>query len=193
MENNTLYDELELSVNCTGEEIKQKFRTLAQIHHPDKGGDEEKFKRIKTAYEILSDPKKRAQYDSTGEYQDDITISNEVLTRLSNMISHYTSQINPEIDDLILKMKVDIHQAQAHTNNLMSECNNIIRKLNVIAKKIKLKKEGENVLKSIVEQKIIFVKNDLVYHKRTLTILENMLEILENYHFSLEEWQLLIK
>jgi hypothetical protein len=74
----------------------------------------------------------------------------------------------------------------------MSECNNIIRKLNVIAKKIKLKKEGENVLKSIVEQKIIFVKNDLVYHKRTLTILENMLEILENYHFSLEEWQLLI-
>ena len=41
------YDELGVSVHATSEEIRQKYKTLAQIHHPDKGGDEETFKRIK--------------------------------------------------------------------------------------------------------------------------------------------------
>jgi curved DNA-binding protein CbpA len=193
MENTTLYEDLELATTCTPEEIKHQYRILAQIHHPDKGGDEEKFKRIKTAYETLSDPRKRAQYDSTGEYYEDMSINNEVLTRLSNMISHFTQQINPEIDDLILKMKVDIYQAQTHTNNLINDCNNTIRKLNVIATKIKLKKEGENILKSIVEGKIKLVQTDLAFHNRTLVVLEKMLEVLEDYHFSLTEWQLLIQ
>jgi len=193
MEQHTLYDELELPKNCTSEEIKQKYRTLAQIHHPDRpGGNEEKFKRIKLAYETLSDPTKRAHYDSTGEHYDDTNIDNEVYTRLSNMISHFTQHINPEIDDLILKMKVDIHQAQHQTSNAILECNNVIKKLTIIAQKIKLKKEGENLLKTLVEAKITQRHNELTTHRRTLIVFAKMLETLEDYHFSLEEWQLLI-
>jgi curved DNA-binding protein CbpA len=193
MEQPTLYDELELPKNCTSEEIKQKYRTLAQIHHPDRpGGNEEKFKRIKLAYETLGDPTKRAHYDSTGEHYDDTNIDNEVYTRLSNMVSHFTQHINPDVDDLILKMKVDIHQAQHQANNAILECNNIIKKLNTIAQKIKLKKEGENLLKTLVEAKITQRQHELTTHRRTLIVFAKMLEILEDYHFSLEEWQLLI-
>ena len=90
----TLYDELELPTNCTQDEIKQKYRTLAQMHHPDKGGSEDKFKRIKLAYEILSDPVKRSHYDSTGEHYEEAGVENEVLNRLANMISYHTQQIN---------------------------------------------------------------------------------------------------
>ena len=151
----TLYEELELSPTCTPDEIKQKYRTLAQMHHPDKGGSEEKFKRIKLAYEILSDPVKRSHYDSTGEHYEEAGVENEVLNRLANMISHHTQQINPELDDLILKMNLDIYEAQRNTTHSINECNNTIRKLNIISKKIKLKKEGENFLQAIVERKII--------------------------------------
>lgn len=50
------------------EEIKRAYRRLAHQHHPDKaGGDEEKFKQINNAYQILSDPQKRAQYDQFGQ------------------------------------------------------------------------------------------------------------------------------
>jgi curved DNA-binding protein CbpA len=194
MENNTLYDELELPKNCTSEEIKQKYRILAQIHHPDKGGDAEKFKRIKSAYETLSDPIKRSHYDSTGEQYDDVSINNEVFSRLSNMISQFTQFINPELDDLILKMKVDIHQAQGQTNNAIEECNNIIRKLNIIGKKIKLKKdEGENLLKSFVERKIKDKQSELLAYERSLIVFNKMLEVLEDYHYSNDEWQLFIQ
>jgi curved DNA-binding protein CbpA len=194
MDINNLYDELELPRNCTFEEIKQKYRTLAQINHPDKGGDEKKFIRIKEAYETLSDPIKRQHYDSTGNYYEDTNISNEVKTRLTNMISHFTQQINPELDDLILKMKVDIYEAQRNTNKGIDMCSELIRKLTIISKKIKLKQdEGDNFLKSIVETKIAQVQTELAGHKRTLLVFDKMLEVLENYHYSLEDWQLFIQ
>ena len=189
----TLYEELELSPTCTPDEIKQKYRTLAQMHHPDKGGSEDKFKRIKLAYEILSDPVKRSHYDSTGEHYEEAGIENEVLNRLANMISHHTQQINPELDDLILKMNLDIYEAQRNTTGAINECNNTIRKLNIISKKIKLKKEGENFLQAIVERKITQTQTELAGHKRTMIVFIKMLDILENYLYSMEDWQLLIK
>lgn len=190
----TLYDELELPTNCTQDDIKLKYRTLAQIHHPDKGGSEDKFKRIKLAYEILSDIDKRAHYDSTGEHYEDAGIDNEIMGRFANMVSHHTQNLNPELDDLILKMKVDIYEAQRNTNSAINECDNSIRKFNIISKKIKLKKdEGENFLKSIVETKITQKQNELAGHKRTMIVFIKMLDILENYHYSMDDWQLLIK
>jgi len=193
METPTLYDELELHKRCTSDEIKQKYRILAQIHHPDKGGDEEKFKRIKLAYEILSDPKKREHYDSTGEHYDEAETNNEALSRLCEMVSHFTQQINPDGDDLIARLKIEVYQAQHHTNNTIIESNNIIRKLDIISNKIRLKKEGENLLKSFVETKISQAQLELVKHERSLLVFKKMLEILEDYHFSNDEWKLLIQ
>ncbi len=189
----TLYDELELPTNCTQDEIKQKYRTLAQVHHPDKGGSEDKFKRIKLAYEILSDIDKRAHYDSTGQHYEEAGIDNEVMGRLANMVSYHTQTINPEIDDLILKMKVDIYEAQRNTTNAINECDNSIRKFNIISKKIKLKNPGENFLQAIVERKITHTQTELAGHKRTMIVFIKMLDILENYHYSMEDWQLFIK
>jgi len=53
--------------NASDAEIKKGFRKLAQQHHPDKSnGDEKKFKEACEAYEVLSDPAKRQQYDQFG-------------------------------------------------------------------------------------------------------------------------------
>jgi molecular chaperone DnaJ len=64
------YEVLEVSREVTFEEIKKTYRKLAVKHHPDKNpGDhsaEEKFKELGEAYEILSDPDKRAAYDQHG-------------------------------------------------------------------------------------------------------------------------------
>ena len=58
------YDTLGVSKTATPEEIKKAYRKLASQHHPDKGGDTAKFQEIQTAYDTLSDPTKRSEYDN---------------------------------------------------------------------------------------------------------------------------------
>lgn len=65
-----LYNILEVDQKADSGEIKKAFRKLALVHHPDKGGDIEKFKDIQKAYEILSDDNRRQMYDATGQTDD---------------------------------------------------------------------------------------------------------------------------
>lgn len=57
------YKILGVEENASSEEIKKAFHRLAHQHHPDKGGNEEKFKETNEAYQTLSDKDKKAQYD----------------------------------------------------------------------------------------------------------------------------------
>src|SRR3954447_4245346 len=66
----TLYDSLGVSKSASADELKKAYRKLVRQYHPDKNpGDkeaEERFKEIQTAYDVLSDPDKRKQYDRFG-------------------------------------------------------------------------------------------------------------------------------
>ena len=63
------YTTLGVDKNATPEDIKKAFRKLASMHHPDKGGDTATFQKIQNAYDVLSDPNKRMQYDSPPQHQ----------------------------------------------------------------------------------------------------------------------------
>lgn len=62
-----LYNALGVSKDASQDEIRKAYKKLAVQNHPDKGGDENKFKEISAAYEILSDEQKRAQYNQIGD------------------------------------------------------------------------------------------------------------------------------
>src|SRR3954465_5176683 len=65
-----LYDSLGVKKDASQDELKKAYRKLVREHHPDKNpGDaaaEAKFKEIQAAYDVLSDPEKRQQYDRFG-------------------------------------------------------------------------------------------------------------------------------
>src|SRR5262249_23485264 len=60
------YEVLGVSKSASADEIKKAFRKAAIEHHPDRGGDETKFKEVNEAYEVLKDDKKRQRYDQFG-------------------------------------------------------------------------------------------------------------------------------
>lgn len=64
------YEVLGVTKSASQEEIKKAFHRLAHKYHPDKGGDEKKFKEINEAYQVLSDAQKRQQYDQFGQIFD---------------------------------------------------------------------------------------------------------------------------
>ncbi len=63
------YDILGVARDSSAEEIKQAYRKLAKKHHPDNGGDEEKFKQINQAYSIIGDQQKRQQYHNDADHR----------------------------------------------------------------------------------------------------------------------------
>lgn len=62
------YEVLGVGKKASTDEIKKAFKKLARQHHPDAGGDEAVFKEISEAYEVLSDEKKRGEYDTMLKY-----------------------------------------------------------------------------------------------------------------------------
>jgi DnaJ-class molecular chaperone len=62
-----LYEVLGVDKGAESRDIKKAYFNLAKTHHPDKGGDAEKFKQIQRAYDVLSDDEKRNFYNQTGQ------------------------------------------------------------------------------------------------------------------------------
>ena len=57
------YKVLGVPESSTDKDVTRAYRKLAKEHHPDSGGDEERFKEISAAYDVLGDPEKRKEYD----------------------------------------------------------------------------------------------------------------------------------
>ena len=62
------YDTLGVAETASEKEIKNAFKALAKKHHPDQGGDENKFKEINEAYDTLKTAEKRQEYDAMRKY-----------------------------------------------------------------------------------------------------------------------------
>src|SRR6187549_3164144 len=66
MDKRDYYEALGIGKKASADEIKKAFRKKAIEHHPDRGGDEAKFKEVNEAYEVLKDSGKRQRYDQFG-------------------------------------------------------------------------------------------------------------------------------
>ena len=60
------YKVLGIERSASKDEIKKAFRKLAHKYHPDRGGDEKEFKNINEAYQVLSNDRRRSEYDQYG-------------------------------------------------------------------------------------------------------------------------------
>jgi len=178
------YTELDVSITASTEEIKQRYRTLAQMHHPDKGGDEEMFKRIKLAYEILSDPVRRKQYDITGETTT-TNAKDEAISNIIQIILHVVPNFNADEEDLI---KIAESEANAMLEMVKNDILNTemqIQRFEKVLKKLRIKTKGENVLESIIKKQIDQRKKDLILFHKNVKVCMLMLEILKDYEYGL--------
>jgi len=81
------YDVLGVPTDASEADIKKAFRKLASQHHPDKGGDTDKFQQIQEAYEVLGDANRRHEYDHpprqgfSGNFHDHQTFGDDIFAQ----------------------------------------------------------------------------------------------------------------
>jgi curved DNA-binding protein CbpA len=88
-----LYELLGVAKDASVAQIRAAYRKLSKIHHPDRGGDAEKFGEIKLALDVLVDPKRRKTYDETGRTSEQ-KISPMKLKKFLQML--FKSVVNSE-------------------------------------------------------------------------------------------------
>ena len=178
------YTELDVPVDASLETIRQRYRTLAQMYHPDKGGDEEMFKLIKLAYEILSDPVRRKQYDITGETTT-TNAKDEAVANLVQILLHVVPNFNVDQDDLIHIAEMETRSMLNLVNKDIGVTERYINNLEKVSKKLRIKTEGENILNSFVFNQIQQRRQELVTFQHRVRVCNLMLEILKDYEYGL--------
>lgn len=100
MKKKDYYEILGLSSNASFEDIKMSYRKLAMKYHPDRNPNnkeaEDKFKEIKEAYENLSDPIKRKNYDKYGSVNYNDNLNNNFNETFSDIFSEFFSNEEDE-------------------------------------------------------------------------------------------------
>ena len=178
------YTELDVPVDASLETIKQRYRTLAQMHHPDKGGNEELFKQIKLAYEILSDPVRRKQYDITGETTT-TNAKDEAIANIVQILLHVVPSFNVDQDDLIHIAEVETRTMLELIHKDAGVTERYIINLEKVSSKLRIKTNGENILNTFIVHQIQQRKQELETFQKRVQVCNLMLEILKDYEYGL--------
>ncbi len=127
MEKENLYSVLNLTKNASDKDIRESFRRLSLIHHPDKGGNITEFRKINEAYQILSDPVKRQMYDNPP--LNPITFFQNIFNTMNNIREQLTKPVEEyvyytSLEDLYRKMtvKLQIERKVFCPNNTRTKC-----------------------------------------------------------------------
>ena len=176
------YIQLDIPVDASLEEIKQRFRTLAHMHHPDKGGDEEVFKSIKLAYEILMDPIRRKQYDLTGDAEI-ANIRDEAVTNIVQIILSIIPTFDPDQDDLIEIAKHKTNDMLTRENDQIANIQRDINNFEKVLTKLRIKNNSENILHNVIVNQIRDQRKNLLQNQQNVQVCTLMLEILKDYEY----------
>lgn len=191
--NDELYRTLGVKREATPEAIKKAHRKLVNQHHPDKGGDRVIFEQVQRAYDILSDPVKRALYDETGVADDvelDPTEAN-AMALIGGMINQAGVQPNFDVErvDLVERMRSSLEQSLGQARMGLDGGRLAIARLRKMRERIKRKTSGANVLLLMVDGSIANYERGQIMNAQKIKAHKRALEILKDYEYSTEAQQ----
>jgi len=185
----TLYELLSVKPDATLEEIRVAYRRKAMRYHPDReNGDEAHFKRVKDAYEILSDPDRRKRYDETGETE-------ERKTPVEEMLNSLVETVLAEIDTKAVKY-IDV--VEIFRSCVQREIKSVGRKKKELledgdkfeeirARISSTSEKATNIFLSVVDRNINTINHKLNHLEDIETYLHEVNTLVDTYVYNVDE------
>lgn len=191
-----LYADLGISRTATPAEVKAAYRKASKEAHPDTPtGSQEKFERLRQAYNVLSDAKLRKHYDMTGTFEIQEPDNREAHAReivascITNVLK--ASEQGEIAEDIFAGMSERVIRPQMQKIIADKERwqRNIARNAKMLAK-VKHKKKGSaNLVKAIMDGMTAELHRNIARADEAIAIHERAIEIMAEYEYEFEKQQ----
>jgi curved DNA-binding protein CbpA len=181
------YDVLGVDAAATVGEINAAYRRRAKDAHPDTGGSAQEFGDVKTAHTVLSDPKRRARYDRTGEVEESKPDNTEqgALELIGVMLEAVLVAENDPIEcDLVAMMKAHLVTQIADVNRKLQITRRSIERAERMRGRFRRNKPGDNTIERVLDWEIGVLKRSVGMSEAALKQRERAIELLCDYHFA---------
>lgn len=180
-----LYEILGIKKNASQDDIKKSYRNLSKKHHPDKGGNGEKFNEINGAYMVLVDPQKRKHYDETGDIPKD-NEQGRINTELVNLffIVIQSKGDNIKYVDIFKEM---LNMIGKKINEITNHKENLVKEV-LKFQDIKTRTTGK-FFQDIIENKILDINKQINHSNSEIEVMNKMIKFIEdgNFQFKTDE------
>ena len=184
-----LYEILGVAKDALQDVIKKAHRQGVKEHHPDKGGNQDKFREIQHAYNVLINEQRRKKYDETG---DDTETLDEFTSRF---VSFIESEIVGAIEqaksiefDVMAKAKKQLSAEIVNITEGQQAYEKGIERLEKARLKVTMKTEGKNnFIVSIMDEKIKMYRSKQSSLEESANFCNKAMEELEDYIYSFVE------
>ena len=179
----TLYETLGVPPDASAEEIKTARRRRASKAHPDKGGSDEEMQRVNHAYEVLSDPERRAQYDRAGTERALPPIEEEARNLLRALMD---SAI--ESDANIVKLVKDqLRQAENNVASILAKEQRTITRCEKRRARVRTRPGVENLAHQVLDAKIHAAKQRIADTERVKQLNAHLSALIDAYEDDTEQ------
>lgn len=179
----TLYDDLGVPKHADQAAIRKAYRRRAQRAHPDKGGSAADFERITHAYKVLTDQRRRANYDATGNdsTQPEPPLDVQAMGGIASVLISMMDQADTAHTDLIALLREHFRQQLQALNTNRQRLKSAIVKREKAVARIRRKTAGDNLLAQFIQSDIANGQRNLAGMDDQERLIKRVLELVAEY------------
>jgi len=186
-ETQSLYEVLGVEPDATADEIKAAHRDLAKRSHPDQEmGDNEVFLAVQEAYEVLSDPDRRAHYDSTGTFSTGSVDEGKALV-LSTLAMMFSGLLDSKgatfclTHDLKAELLRSIERSVEKAGEQIADAKGKIPTLIQVRERVTRKDDGPNPFFKVIDDEIKAIHAGVAVIADRIDLLDKCQKELDNF------------
>lgn len=181
-----LYNILGVKKDSTTQEIKDAWRELSKINHPDKGGDANIMAEINLAYEILSSPTKRERYDKTGNTK--ITSFDHQFQDLMNaLLDQLLDKLDPTSMNIVEEFIEHIHLLMEDARKTKGQYTKKLTKVESILKRLTKNPDAKENLEFVLKAQVFNCQTVIGNLDENIEFFEKAIEVLSKYGYNFDK------
>ena len=172
------YEVLGLDSNADAETIKKAFRRASMQNHPDRGGDQEEMSKVNQANDILSDPIRKAQFDTYGTTNQQPSLQEEAENLLMQM---FVGCLSAPFGTFLSSVRDSIHANRQNIGIEKAQMDAALEHLKKRADSIQVSEGTKNLVKLVTDQQIAQIQANFSSFDHRYALMDELAKQLQHY------------